>query len=523
MPQRPDILIVTTDQQRTDTLSCYGAGYTHTPHIDRLARDGIRCDRAYCANPVCTPARVSLFTGLQVNRHGSWNIGTHTRESLTTLADRLAGEGYRTHYVGKIHFQPWHGPPDQSREHAFAVGPGMRKPPLLDPDDREPPYAGPYYGFQTIEWSSGHTINGMTGHYGRWLRDHQGVSRETFQAWQQAASRSESPFGGEARDWALPTACHQSTWAAERAIAFLDGQPDDEPFCLAIGFQDPHHPHALPEDFEDRVDPADVPVPTVSEDALAQKPPHYRLAHRGEADTRGDPDRPLDNRLMGQLGGFDYSAVSEHDLREARAYYYSMMRLIDREWGRILAKLEARGQLDNTLIIFTSDHGELLGDHGLWLKGPFPLEPLIRVPLLLHWPAGLPGRTVLTDIISHVDLAGIIAEAAGLALPADAHDGCVTLDALRTGTSGRTDALVECVDNLRDLRLKTLVTPDRKLTWYQDRDYGELYHLDTDPGEALNRWDDPGCAEEKARLLGRLLGRLEPLEAANRSPRPGPA
>src|SRR5471030_718514 len=113
---RPNILFVTTDQQRTDTLSCYGSSWTATPHLDALAAGGVCCERAYTTNPVCTPARVALFTGLQVSRHGAWNVGVNAPEATRTVAHRLAEQGYRTHNIGKVHFQAFGSRAEQSVE-----------------------------------------------------------------------------------------------------------------------------------------------------------------------------------------------------------------------------------------------------------------------------------------------------------------------------------------------------------------------------------------------------------------------
>lgn len=136
--RRPNILLITTDQQRTDTLGCYGSAWAGTPHLDAFAASGIICDRAYTTNPVCTPSRISLFTGLQVSKHGAWNIGVNAPEETRTIAHRLTEQGYRTHNIGKMHFQSYASRADRSRE----TVPGWA--------GSEPDFSGPYYGFQTI-------------------------------------------------------------------------------------------------------------------------------------------------------------------------------------------------------------------------------------------------------------------------------------------------------------------------------------------------------------------------------------
>ena len=227
----PNILLITTDQQRTDTLSCYGSTFTHTPHLDALAAEGVCCERAYTTNPVCTPARISLFTGLQVSCHGAWNVGLNAPEETRTVANRLADEGYRTHNIGKMHFQAFGSRADQSLES------------LSRWSGKDPVFSGPYYGFQTVEFALGHTTYGLRGHFGAWVRSH--VSEEIFRTFEKATPISES-FGGEAYDWDLPLRFHNSVWTADRAIHFLKEQERSQPFFLSLGFQDPHHPHCLP-------------------------------------------------------------------------------------------------------------------------------------------------------------------------------------------------------------------------------------------------------------------------------------
>ncbi len=521
MTSRPNVILITTDQQRRDTLGTYGADWMRTPNLDRLAEQGVRFDRAYCTSPVCTPSRVSIFTGRQVSRHGVWNIGVNTPPTRT-VADTLAEAEYRTHYVGKVHFQAWHSRGRRSQEHAFAVGPGTANRLTLDDAGRPPAMSGPYYGFQTVEWASGHANGGLTGHYGAWVREQAGD--EAFQCYLQTQRPGHVSFGAEARDWSLPARWHNTRWTADRAVEFLSRQDQGSPFFLAIGFQDPHHPHAVPEDLEPRVDPARVPLPSFVTGELDDKPAHFGAAHRGEADTSGDPSRGIDDRLMGQLGGFDYRQVDEAEARRARAYYFTLVQYIDQAVGRILDQLATSGLERDTLVVFTSDHGELLGDHGLWLKGPFHFEALLNVPLIMRWPAGLPAGRVHQGVFSLVDLAGLLVQAGGCPWSARDHDGVETWDGLRgNATPAREAALIECVDNERALRLKTLVTRDWKLTAYVGGDEGELYHLADDPYERVNLWRDHCHAATKAGLLHQLVTMMERAELDQRGERVAPA
>ena len=495
---RPNVIIVTTDQQRADSLSCYGSDFTNTASIDRLAADGVVCDRAYTPNPVCTPARASLFSGHCVSRHGAWNVGLNVPDDTPLLSHRLGSIGYRTHYIGKMHFQAYMGR-ERSRES------------LQGGDTDFAAWDGPYYGFDRVEICMGHATGGLAGHYGLWVEEQVGGSAAEMDALRSGTPVSEGPrFGGRALDWDLPVAWHNSVWTAERSIDFLRRSDRATPFFLAIGFQDPHHPHALPTDFRDRVDVGNVPPPRFTEGELDDKPPHFALAHRGEieqSEFRGE------YAIAGQgSSAGDSRNVTEADARLGRAYYYSMVKLIDQQMGRILQCLDEEGLADDTIVVFTTDHGELLGDHGLWMKGPFHYEELVRIPLIVRWPQGqLTGGRRVSGLCSLVDIVPTILSGLGEVAPDG--DGVDALPLLRgESETVRTHAIVECVDDPRGLRLKTAVTENRKLTLYHGHPFGELYDLEADPGELVNRWDDPCYREDRQRLTGLIVDHAERLE-----------
>ena len=501
---RPNILVITTDQQRTDSLSCYGSEFTHTPNLDRLASGGVILDRAYCCNPVCTPSRVSIFSGLQVSRHGVWNVGVPTPDEIPLLSHRLCEQGYRTHYTGKMHFRPFSAP-------------GSIENWRTTPFDTS--FTGPYYGFETVELASGHTHSGFGGHYGAWVREQLGVDLVKEFGRTDLGRLASTIWGGQGYNWNLPVAFHNSVWTVDRAIHFLRNADNDRPFFLALWFQDPHHLHCVSSDFEDRVKTDQLPLPDYDEGELDDKPPHFlaqregRIVNSGQLGTWSLPARE-DNRpfhLSGQ-GRNGYLEVEEEDGQVGKACYYSMVKLIDREMGRLLNCLESEGLSDNTLLIFTTDYGELLGDHGLWLKGPFHYEQLVRVPTIVRWPAGFQGGMRCSELFSHVDIAPTVLDAAGI--EARDLDGISALPMFRGDSDRiRDDVLIECVDAVDGLRLKTLVTQDEKLTWYADWDFGEFYDLGSDPREKVNLWESQAHHLARSRLLGRILERMSSLES----------
>lgn len=507
----PNIILIVTDQQRRDSLSCYGSDFTATPHIDQLAEEGALFARAYCPSSVCTPSRASLLTGCSVSHHGAWNVGVNVPDGhLTTLAHRLGAAGYGTHMIGKAHLQSSNLKVHEAREDELAENPSVEN------RDRwrsvYPHWTGPYHGFDTVELAISHTIRGITGHYGAW------VMKEIGEEGLRRLSAVDPPaFQGAAIDWDLPTRLHNSVWTADRTIAFLERHDMSRPFVLWVGFQDPHHPHAVPRDWNDRVDAMRVPLPDWTEGELDDKPPHFRAARCGTLSREGFVGE------FGYVAGTENEAVhavTESDARRGRAYYYTMVKLIDHEVGRILAALDQLQVADNTLVIFTTDHGELLGDHGLWGKGPFHYEQLVRIPLIARWPAAISGGQHISALASLVDIVPTCLSAAGLPVPYGL-DGVDLLPLLRgeVGTV-RNEVLVESVDDPRRLRAKSIVTADGlKLTWHAGPGMGELYDLRSDPREKVNLWCDDGYAHDKAKLLGRIIEHMETLEADRRLPR----
>jgi len=501
MAVKPNVIVITSDQQRYQSLGCLGANWMKTPALDAMAREGVAFTQAYCSNPTCSPSRASIFTGRYPSRHGVWNCGINLPPQEVLISHRLADEGYRTHYVGKTHFQVWGGSYDESVESME----GWKR--------RFPDFTGPYYGFQSVEMSLGHSLYGFKGHYGCWVREQVG-SPERFSACHGPTKRYGENFEGNAFDTDLPMRLHQSVWAADRAIEFMRGHDRKQPFMLAIGFHDPHHPHALPLEYTNRVDPAAVPLPDYVPGELDDKPEHFRLAQEGRLEgSKWRGQYPV----AGQGAGSDYRLVPEDAARLGRAYYYSTVQLMDEQIGRVLGELRRLGIEEDTLVVFTSDHGEMLGDHGIWLKGPFHYDQLVHVPLVMRYPRGLAGRGCVEGLASLVDIVPTILEAAGLA-PHAGIDGTSLLPLARGEVAHVHDAvLVEHTDDPATLRLKTIITRTHKLTKYQGQPFGELFDLVADPGEKVNRWEDPAYAQVKAQLLSSLIDLLEPGE--NRLPR----
>lgn len=482
----PNVLLVTTDQQRTDSLGCSGSAFMRTPGFDHVASQGTRFSRAYCPSAVCTPSRISLLTGQYVARHGAWNVGVNAGDDVDLLSHRLGRAGYQTALVGKAHFEAYGAGPEASRESVDGYAKGYGE------------WSGPYYGFDTVQLALGHSVYGLSGHYGAWLRER--LSAEEIENLQAAdPADNERPFGGNAYDWDMPTALSNAVWTADTAIDYLENRRDpDRPFFLFASFQDPHHPHAVPRDFANRVDPAEVPPPRFTPDELASLPPHFRAAHEGQLKGSEFARRwPV----SGQHDGFDYRGLDPAAQRLARSYYYSLVQLVDGHLLRLWDCLDRLGLTENTLVIVTSDHGELLGDHGLWMKGPFHYEELARVPFLMMGPGVAPGA-IRDDVVSLVDVVPTVLAAAGIPIATDAVDG---VDLLAPQAPEARTVLCETVLDWQGMICRSVIGRQHKLTHYAGAAYGELFDLEADPEETTNLWDDPAAAGTRARLLGRLL------------------
>lgn len=439
------------------------------------------------------------------SQHGAWSLGTKLFEDVPTLSGILAGEGYLTSLIGKAHFQP------------LASRPGMEsiecQPTLRDLEFWRH-FHGPWYGFEHIEIARMHTAEAhVGGHYALWMEEN-GLPnwRDYFESWPPDSARSREIYAS--RSWALPERFHYNCWTAERTMAAMDAAAD-RPFFIWSSFHDPHPPYLVPEPWASLVDPADMNPPGLVAGEHDANAPHFR--HAAEVD---DPDYwPAATGGEPIHGGW-FQAHDEDRIRRDMACYYGMTSFMDREIGRILSHLEASGLAENTLVIFTSDHGHFFGQHGLTAKAIHMYEDLIRVPLIVRWPGHFaPGTS--EAIQSLVDLAPTILSAAGLGVP-----GLMTgKDQLANWTAGkpvRRDATVENHHGTGRFHMRTFVTERYKLTVYHNGADGELFDLQEDPGETRNLWHDPAAHSLRAALLLDFLQaglRDEPM----RMPRIAPA
>ena len=509
MNRPANILLITSDQQHWMTLGANNPKI-RTPNLDRLAARGVTFDRAYVPNPTCTPTRGSLVTGKYPSAHGGWTLGTKVPEDQPMLGDELRAAGYRSALIGKAHFQPLNSTAESPSVEAY---PTLRD---LDFWRRFNETHTPWYGFDHVELARNHADEGHVGqHYALWMEE-KGLAdwrayfqprgdgaRDTDHDGAKAPREIEGPGYGwrDGMNWALPEQYHYTTWTGERTIAAIeDAHARGVPFFVWSSYHDPHPPYCVPEPWASMYAPEDMEPGELEEGELDRMPPPVRMTRDPDADFsvfNGDG--------KGNHGYHPHTGVSRRGLQEAMAIYYGMVSFMDHWIGQTLDKLDELGITDRTLVVFTSDHGHFLGNHGLVAKGPFHYEDGIRVPFIASMPGTLPEGARSDAIQSLVDLAPTFMEAAGLEVP-PFMQGRGQLEAWKRAGSARDHAVVEMHHNRSTVHLRTLVTDRYKLTLYRGHpDWGELFDLEADPGERCNRFDDPAYAGTRAALAERLI------------------
>ena len=466
MAHRPNILWICTDQQRSDTLGCYDNPFVHTPNTDRLAENGVLFEQTYSQSPICTPSRASFLTGRYPRTTRARQNGQCIPDDEILVTRLLSEAGYTCGLSGKLHLstcQPSACPTMERR--------------IND-------------GYDVFHWSHHPRPDWPTSEYGLWLRE-RGVEYET-----------RSLQGSRHVQEGMPAEHHQTTWCAEKAISFMEsGARFDRPWLFSYNCFDPHFPFDPPveylERYLDRLN--EIPLPNYVEGELANKP---RFQQPGTRDQ------------YHYIGPHQIEEMSDRDHRLVRAAYWAMVDLIDEQVGRMMDALERTGQSENTIVIFTSDHGEMLGDHGLYLKGPFFCDPAIRVPLIVSWPGRIAaGRS--TALVELMDLAPTVLDAAGVDHPEGLQ--AKSLWPLLTGDGDlqRHQDDVYC-EYYHGMTARTepapfatmLRTQRHKIVVAHGLETGELYDLEDDPNETTNLWEAPDHQLLKMTLLKRLCDRM---------------
>jgi arylsulfatase A-like enzyme len=444
---KPNVLLILTDQHRWDCLGAAGNPDLRTPHLDALAADGVRFANAFCPLPVCTPSRYSILSGLYVHQHGGWTNRCTLNPALPSFPRQLQRAGYHTHAVGKMHFTPTY----------------------LDA------------GFDALELAEQDGDGRLDDDYHRALRDN-GLADAVDVIDQRREYRERAPraywetFGALRSD--LPEEWHSTTWIGDRAVAAIETWAGAaRPNLLVASFIKPHHPFDPPAPWDSMYDP----------DALTLLP--------GWTETLSERDRGF-NR-----GYFPNDELTEPVLRRAMAYYYATISQVDHQVGRMVAALKRQGIYEDTLVIFTADHGEYLGFHHMLLKSGHMYDPLMRVPLLVKQPSGItegaeaglragPTHSRVSDaLVGHVDLAPTILRAAGLE-PPPAMPGADLADA--NGPAAQRDFIFA---ESRQGAHYMARSRTHKLLLGRDPRHSLFFDLRSDPHEQTDLLHDPAAAD----------------------------
>lgn len=483
---KPNILLIMSDQQHWDTLGVTNPRI-QTPNLDRLAHEGVRFERAYCCNPVCSPSRSSIITGVYPAWHHCWTIGVKLPEDVPTVGKIFQEHGYATILVGKAHFQPL----ASTRESE-----SLEAQPTLRDLDFWRGFYGPWYGFEHVEVGRMHADESHAGqHYAIWMEEN-GLTnwRDYFQQWPrdpQAPKRTHS--------WDLPEQFHYSTWMAERTIANIEEcVARGQPFFLWSSFHDPHPPYLVPEPWASMYKPEDMVPGKLTPGETELLPPHFAKTQEAK------PDFSVYRETHG-AHGFHSHLIDEDMFRKNMAVYYGMISFMDQQIGRILNAVDRLGIAENTLVVFSSDHGHFLGQHGLIAKGAFHFEDMLKVPMLARLPGRIAAGTISRALQSNIDYSPTFLSVAGIPVPGFMQGldqwPCWEGDVAHV----RDHVIVENRHEPTKVHLRTYLDQRYKLTVYRDRDYGEMFDLEEDPGETRNLWDDPEKRELKLELFRRFM------------------
>jgi arylsulfatase A-like enzyme len=439
-----NILFITTDQQRRDSLPCYGLDFVRAPNLEGLARRGVVFDNCVSVAPVCQPARAAFITGQYPSVLGITDNFQWIRPGTPVVAERFREAGFQTAAIGKMHFHPWDNPEG--------------------------------FEYRIIAEDKRHIFR--PDHYTRFLEE-QGYTRDhpaLVPGYADDLGAIVSP---------LPEDLHIDSFIGREAVKWIDTLDRDAPFFGWVSFNSPHDPYDPPAALADLYRNAPVPPAAGSAEELAGKPAYQETIIPFFRDNL--------------LYLTDYSRMTEASIRRMREYYYATITLVDRRIGEILARLEERGLADSTLVVFSSDHGDTLGDHGLPFKSTF-YEGALKVPLIAAGP-GIPAGRRCSSFADWLDLHRTFLLLAGLE-PGDHVQGT---DLRRLFADPALPGRREAYSELPGCAM--VINEKHKLVLCDDGD-GELYDLSETPCETVNHFHDPAWAETRRGLTEKIALRL---------------
>lgn len=459
----PNIVVLMSDQHRADMMGCAGDPAVRTPTMDRLASEGVRFSRALCQGPLCMPARASLLTERYVRDHGVFQNNSEVSFDLPTGPQALREAGYHTAVIGKTHL--WaHG--DRGR---------------IPVRDMEPSLVR--YGFDEVHETVGKLANLVHANAYTEYLESAGLLEE-YRRHVGARAYGHLRNRGETRDrvpmWdatpiGLPVEGYVDAWHGRRVVRWIDEYERDRPFFLFVGFPGPHDPWDAPREAVAEYDDVEIPLP-----GSTQRP---RLPERGA------PGRSAYAAFLRAFMGLSNTdTFTEDRMRAARRAYYADISIIDRAMGDILDALARKGELENTWVIYTTDHGEMMGEHGLMSKMVF-YRPALHIPLIVRPPGGCSPRLV-DSRTEQFDISATCNEIAG-ARPVPGSEARSLLPAIR----GDGDAPTRPVSISENWGFALFETDRYKLVVWEDA-VAPVALFDTveDPLEDRDLVDDPAHA-----------------------------
>jgi arylsulfatase A-like enzyme len=440
-PRRPNIILLLPDQMRASAMGVSGNPDVQSPHIDRLAREGIRFKRTYANVPVCCPARAILLTGTYPQVNGMMANDLRLRESETTIAELLRDAGYRTGFVGK-----WH----------------------LDGGPREPGFIPP------------------------------GPRRQGFDFWAAYECHHQHflPYYFRDTPEMILVPKFEPEASCDFAVEFIKTKSAERPFFLMVQMGPPHDPYGAPDDYMKRYDPEKLTMPKSWQPNSESLPASNAIPAKYRR-----PDSP--NATYVKTGG-----------REELAAYYAAITAVDDQVGRLLQTLKDTGQDENTIILFTSDHGDMLGSHGMRRKRK-PHEESAGVPGLIRWPARIPAGQAVDTLFSHIDMPATLLGLAGLPVPEKMQGADLSRVALGQTTAGPAAVLLQIFVPYRPDQITTpwrgLITDRYTYARYENAPW-VLFDNQRDPAQMTNLAADP----THGKLRGELDAQLAALMVAKR-------
>ena len=458
----PNILVFFADQMRADTLGCAGHPLVKTPHLDDLAESGVIFRNAYTPDPICVPARAAFTTGKYPHRcTGSKNNSGRIRDGQPKIAETLGWNGYITYSSGKLHYDPYSPPGEPRLLHGFqhcSLAESGRILKTFDPKGETPGLEDYHDYLKEAGWSG-------------YERAH-GVGNNDIHP-------APSP---------LPREHYVDGWVADRAIEYLDFHEKkhrDSPFFLFVSFPKPHAPYDPPRPYDAMYDPRAVPPPLTRRDDSKMIPTkiHERITH-----------------------GWDI--FSPETVQLTRAYYYGQVSYQDQQVGRVLSALGETGRREDTIVIYTADHGDMLGDFGFFAKSCF-YNGSVRVPLIVSGT----GKHESDALVGLQDILPTVAALTGIDIDEEL-DGRSLAPVLRGEPFEERDVFVStCFDDPRQL----FMAADKRFRYSYSQMGGieELYDLENDPDELTDLVKEPACRDVLENLRTRLIRWLEEMEDAS--------